>query len=207
MSKAKQTQIFMVIDRSGSMVSNQVEVEGGINHFIKEQSKLPGKCQIHLYDFDTIYRKVFSAPADQAPEYKLVPRGMTALYDAIGKTIVDAKKIAKKDDLIILVIATDGQENHSQEYKGIAGAALVKDMIAKREKKGWQITFLAAGLDAFAEGNTLGIDSKKHMQFDKAKAGATYGAVSQAVGRSRMAHNAGKSADLEYTDAERNSAV
>ena len=87
------THIIFVVDRSGSMTNIASDMIGGYNEFIKKQKETPGECVVSFYQFDDIYEKVFERVALQdvaeldADTY--VPRNMTALYDAMGRTIDD----------------------------------------------------------------------------------------------------------------------
>src|SRR5262245_6824283 len=84
------TDLTLVIDRSGSMSAIQSDAEGGINQFIDDQNKQPGECALTLVQFDTEYDFVHRAlPIRDVPKYSLVPRGSTALLDAVGRAIAE----------------------------------------------------------------------------------------------------------------------
>ena len=79
------TDITMVIDRSGSMESICTDAEGGINTFVDSQKSEPGEALLTLVQFDTAYEFVHKGvPIGSVPRFKLVPRGSTALLDAVG---------------------------------------------------------------------------------------------------------------------------
>ena len=82
------TDITLVVDRSGSMESIKSDAEGGINEFIRQQASEPGEALLTLMQFDTEYDLVHNGVnvTDVSP-YTLVPRGMTALLDAVGRAI------------------------------------------------------------------------------------------------------------------------
>jgi hypothetical protein len=82
------TDITMVIDRSGSMESIRTDAEGGINTFIDSQKTEPGEALLTLVQFDTEYEFVHKGAAiGSVPKFTLVPRGSTALLDAVGRAI------------------------------------------------------------------------------------------------------------------------
>ena len=118
--------ITIVLDRSGSMSSVQADTIGGFNTFIKEQRKLPGECNVSLVQFDDQYEPQYAGkPVGDAPfldEKTFQPRGMTALLDAIGRTINETgKRLGAMDDddrpsKVLFVILTDGGENSSKEF-------------------------------------------------------------------------------------------
>ena len=104
-STAPATEIAFILDRSGSMGSISEAAIGGFNQFLREQRKTKGIARITLVLFDD----EILVPADNLPVSELVdldtisyvPRGSTALLDAIGKTIKRFRKriknTAKKD--------------------------------------------------------------------------------------------------------------
>ena len=148
------TDITLVVDRSGSMEQVQKDAQGGVNSFIKEQAKEPGEALLTLVQFDTEYEFLHEGvPISQVPEYKLVPRGMTALLDAVGRAINETgerlSKMKEQDrpGLVIFVVMTDGLENSSKEFS----KDLIKEMIKRQQEKyNWHFTFLGANQDAIA---------------------------------------------------------
>ena len=117
------TDITLVVDRSGSMESIKSDAEGGINEFIRQQASEPGEALLTLMQFDTEYDLVHNGVnvTDVSP-YTLVPRGMTALLDAVGRAINEtgarlaAMSEQERPGLVVFVIVTDGAENSSKEF-------------------------------------------------------------------------------------------
>jgi hypothetical protein len=117
------TDITLVVDRSGSMQQRREDAQGGVNAFVQQQAREPGDALLTLVQFDTEYEIVHSGvPVQDVPEYELVPRGLTALLDAVGRAINETGKRlsdmneADRPGLVIFVITTDGLENSSQEF-------------------------------------------------------------------------------------------
>lgn len=117
------TDITLVVDRSGSMQEMRSDAEGGVNAFIADQAKEPGEALLTLVQFDTEYEFLHSGvPIGQVPKYTLVPRGSTALLDAVGRAINETgERLSKMDEkdrpgLVIFVVMTDGHENASKEF-------------------------------------------------------------------------------------------
>lgn len=176
MTDSNFTYIALVVDRSGSMATMREEAQNGINNFIKEQSKLPGKCRVLLADFDTTYRVVKKGAAKNFPKYELEPRGLTALHDAIGKTVNDVgeelAKMAeeKRPGKVIVVIVTDGQENASREFN----AESIKTVIERQQNDyQWEFVFLGANQDAVTTGMKMGIRAESSITYAATGAGAT----------------------------------
>lgn len=207
------TDLTLVIDRSGSMRSCMNDAQGGINQLIEDQKKLPGHATLSLVQFDTEYEFVHRAvPIRDVPEYKLVPRGSTALLDAVGKAIVETgERLSKMQEqdrpgVVAFVIVTDGQENASHEYK----KDQIKEMIKQQQDVyKWHFTFLGANQDAFAEASSMGIPTSNAMNYMSAKSAQAYGVTSGKLGAMRSAsmNDQDVKAAAAFTDAERAAAV
>jgi len=204
------TDITLVVDRSGSMVSCREDAEGGINTFIEEQKKHEGDAIFTLVQFDTEYEFVHKGvPIATVPKYTLEPRGWTAYLDALGRAIAETgQRLAAMDEadrpgLVVFVIVTDGLENSSKEYT----RKQVREAVERqRSEYNWQFTFLGADEKAFEEGVSLGIARSAIAQYDSdEKTAAAFGAASCSVSRSRSASMSGTDASLGYTDEERRS--
>ena len=98
-----------------------------------------------------------------------VPRGCTALYDAIGQTIhhiVNGHRHdndAERPSKVLFVIMTDGMENASHHYSSEA----VKRMIrTETEKYHWEFMFLGANINAAESAEEIGIAASCAAQFD-----------------------------------------
>jgi len=166
------TDISIVLDRSGSMQSVKDDTIGGLNAFLKEQQAQPGDANLTLAQFDDLYEIVHDAvPIKNVPELTdktFVPRGMTALLDAIGKTIVNTgvRLAAMPEDQrpgrVIFVILTDGEENHSKEYD----LGRINAMIAEQtDKYSWSFVFLGANQDAIKAAMGMGISASHALDF------------------------------------------
>ena len=145
-------EIVAVIDRSGSMSSIVDGAIGGFNQFLETQQKEKGKTFMTRVQFDDVYEVI-----DEGKEVSMVapytvetyiPRGWTALFDAVGKAINSVadrhSKMAPKDrPRVLVVILTDGHENASKEYKREDIVSLIKD----NTKNGWKFVYLGVGDD------------------------------------------------------------
>lgn len=193
--------IVIVVDRSGSMQKIKEDTEGGLAQFLADQAELPGRTTVSLYEFDDEYTVVYEmAEIADVPRYTLVPRGSTALYDAVGRTIaatgaqLSTVAEGQRPGAVLMVIDTDGYENASREYS----ADRVKDMIThQREVYAWEFVFLGADQDAFAAAGKMGIGSAQTLSYASTATSDSFSAVSAMAARGASGLGYG------FTDAER----
>lgn len=187
--KKKKNLIIGLIDHSGSMHSIKKDTEGGLRTFVEEQKKDTDDYEISmaLAEFDTEYSLVYPpTPIADVPEYTLVPRGLTAFVDALGRTIHYAEDLVKKDnpDKVTFLIMTDGLENASKEYT----LEQVKTLVEDHQKDGWEFIFLAANMDAVTVGNQYGFAAGASMTYGTNAVGvaSTFDAASGYVRNVRL---------------------
>jgi hypothetical protein len=77
---------------------------------------------------------------------------MTPLFDAIGRGISSLDGRAG-DGKAILVVVTDGMENHLRKHTHSS----ISELVGARQDKGWLIIFLGAGLESARQGTAMGI--------------------------------------------------
>jgi hypothetical protein len=172
------SRIAVVLDRSGSMASVRKETIDGFNEFVNGLRSEPGECSLKLVQFNQKYQEVFDKPLSDVPlltEETFVPGGNTALFDAIGGTVVslgeDLKKMPEADrpQKVIVMILTDGMENASQEYT----QDKIREMVThQKEVYAWDFVFLGSNQDAVLTASKFGIHQQSAM---------TYGATGQSM--------------------------
>ncbi len=159
------TEIAFILDRSGSMTTMTEPAIAGFNAFLRDQQQGDGDARLTLCLFDD----QFLYPSDALPIREVVdldtttyvPRGSTALLDAIGKTIqkVDERlnrlQEADQPGKVVFAIFTDGFENSSVDYTWKDISKLIRKY---REEKGWEFLFLGANQDAIATASKMSID-------------------------------------------------
>lgn len=162
-SKKNRTQVCFLLDETQSMQARKQETMQGFNGYVKELQKDKGdEVLFTLTTFNkggikTPYKSVPVKDVKPLDNENYNPQNWTPLYDAIGQTLTDFEKTVSKDDLVLFIILTDGEENSSIEFKNKLSD--IKDMIQKREKDGWKFTFLGVGIDAFATGGSIGLSA------------------------------------------------
>lgn len=180
-SSNEKTQIVCILDRSGSMSENGIihEAISGFNRFLAEQRKLKDTATLTvvLFDdqYDMLYDDVDIKTVKDITYDTWTPRGTTALYDAIGKTINKVK--AKHAQLgseapakVLVCIVTDGKNNASHEYTRDG----VKSLIKECENNSWNFVYLAANQNAFEVGSSFGVSAGNTMTFAASGQGAAF---------------------------------
>lgn len=148
------------------MAAIKSDAIGGVNAFLEEQKKVPGECVFTYTQFNQNYEVVHNGIKlqDMRPldETTYQPAGMTAMLDAIGRTVdevgirLSKTPESEKPEQVILVILTDGEENSSREYTWEQVAQMLKH---QTEKYGWRVIFLAQNLDSAATARKMGLDA------------------------------------------------
>lgn len=207
------TDITFVLDRSGSMVVIKAETIGGFNRLLADQRELAAKgdldTRVTLYQFDDQHETVYTArPVAEAPELTtktFVPRGFTALNDAIGQAIVKTGvRLAAMDEgqrpgKVLFLVLTDGGENASQEYSG----PQVKRMIEHQtETYEWDFTFIGANQDAYLTASQFGIANSLSYGANHAGTVAAFASTSSLLRAKTLSASAQAAAAVTYTVAD-----
>lgn len=184
------TEIITITDRSGSMGFLALDVIGGFNKFLADQQAQPGDARMTFTQFDNEYETVYQGkPLSEAPQLTVktyIPRGATALLDAIGRTLnVQGARIKAEGwaELVIICIITDGAENASHEFT----RDQIKEMVKHAEEHGWKFIYLTANIDAWHLERQLGGSMGGKMNFTHSGIGtqSAYGATGQTVSHLR----------------------
>ena len=175
----EKTHIICVLDRSGSMSSIMSDSIGGFNTFLKQQRELPDNATltVALFDdeYELLYDNVNIKKVKNITSTEWFPRGMTALYDAVCKTINTEKanigKMKKKNrpNKVLVCVVTDGLENRSHENN----LDDTKKLIKACEKDDWNFIYLAANQDAFEVGSGFGISGGNTFSYTATMDGVT----------------------------------
>ena len=204
MTNPNLTEIAAVLDRSGSMLVVKKDTEGAFDGYIADQRSKPGEARLTLVQFadkvQTVYRSI---PLAEVPPVIINPRGMTALWDAIGTTIADLEEYIsglgedRRPGHVVVVILTDGEENRSRKWTKIK----LRELIQQKTRQGWTFLYLGANQDAVFEGENLGIKSDYALTYDVGSMDVAVAAASGATTRARSGGPGG------FTQADRDAAV
>jgi uncharacterized protein YegL len=210
------TYIGIILDRSGSMSGIKKDMEGGFKSFLKTQKEESGRALVSLFQFDdrfeTVYKNVDIRDID---ELILIPRGSTALLDAIGRASgiigedLRSRPENERPGNVIIYVITDGQENSSREYSAGAIRKIISD---QTNKYAWNFQFLGANQDAVTTGVNLGFSADTSMTFgtNSSSVHNTWRNLGASASRGREATRSGLSpvavaASYGYSAKERSS--
>lgn len=192
------THITAVLDRSGSMNSLATDTMGGFNQYVKSQRELPGHMTLTLVTFSSDYTVVYDTmdikdvPELTSRAYR--PFGNTALYDAMGKAIIDTGRALsampedQRPGTVIVVVMTDGFENSSTDFAGEQGRQRIQAMVKEQtEVYNWTFVFMGANIDAKAVGSSLGVSAATSVGYVASSEGTrgVFEAVSKGTSRRR----------------------
>lgn len=211
---------ILIMDRSGSISDILAGMQDGFREFCASQAALEAegiRVTGSLWQFDDEIECLHSVqPVTSLASYRIIPRGMTALFDAVGMAITaeGAKLAALPEDQrpgqVLCLVSSDGKENHSREYAGDRVAAMIEH---QRDAYKWKFVFIGTNQDVFKTAGGLNIGLASSLSYAPSSAGAqsAWRSTSAAVGRyTRSASSAPKGqADLfevEYSDSERGAA-
>ena len=186
-TKQLKTQVFNVIilDKSGSMESIRKAAVDGFNETlagIKKAQEKYAESQEHyvaLLTFCDCEKKYVFDKVPVAESRKLTlddyePCCCTPLYDAMGFTLTTMRNHVKKVDyaVVVVTIITDGYENASKEYTGMA----VKKLVEELKSGGWTFTYMGANQDSVEVAFNLSIRNSRNFE-------ATSGGTTQVMGK------------------------
>lgn len=173
------TELVFIMDRSGSMGGLENDTIGGFNSVLDKQKKEEGEANVTTVLFDdqieTIHERFPIGIVEPITDKDYFVRGSTALLDAVGSTVKKVENIQKRlpeemrAEKVIVVITTDGCENASREYS----SKMVKRMIEKNQKNGWEFLFMGANMDAVKEAGRMGIKSSHAVSYKNDEKGVS----------------------------------
>lgn len=211
--KENLTELVFILDRSGSMSALTDDTIGGFNSLIESQKAEEGEAFVTTVLFDDKYELLHDhvniKDVQPLTRKEYFARGMTALLDAIGRTInTIGERLAKtpeeeRPSRVVIAITTDGFENASKEFT----KKQIKDMIEHQQSKySWVFMFLGANMDAVSEAESLGIRGTMARTYTNSSRGVetVYTAMSASMS---LAREAKSSVCLDDLAAEMSSAL
>lgn len=205
------TYIGVVLDKSGSM---QTILDATINGFNSQVDSIVkeaiGQVYLSLVSFNSYVEPVFW---NQHPSYltklsrdNYKPQGWTALYDAIGYTINRLDYTAEDvgNSAFLIIIVSDGMENHSQQYRWT-----LPNIIKQKQATGrWTFVYVGSNHDIAQVASNLHIYPSNTFTFTNDWHGTTtaFTATSAGIGTYFAGRSRGlTSSNNFYDDKKTNS--
>lgn len=150
--------VYLLLDRSGSMQNQWGEAINSVNAYVKE---LPKETNVFLAVFDHDYTVVRNTTAKKwvpIDREEIIPRGNTRLFDSAARIMYRA--LDDNAEKTVIVVMTDGAENSSQNFRQADVKALANAMDAKK----WELIFLGANFDKVSD---VAVDNfgRQHEKF------------------------------------------
>lgn len=180
----------------GSPASVWQDTLGGLKSTISEQKKNKDKCTFSLYSFDSVIDVNLDfvdiqTVSEDVESFGIYPRGMTALYDAIGRAVTETgAKLAKlpekeRPGRVVVIVQTDGEENSSREYNSDRVQKLVKE---QEDKYNWKFQFVGADQKSVLEATQkLGFKADNVAFYDLKNSKGTFDILNSKLGMTRSA--------------------
>ncbi|MEO0466028.1 MAG: VWA domain-containing protein [Pseudomonadota bacterium] len=199
---------YILLDRTGSMSSLWDEALVSVNTYARSVAEaepeegpdtLSTDVTLAVFDnhdgfqFDVLRRGVNADTWDDVTNDEANPRGMTPLFDAIGRLVSLAETDAPEK--AVLVIMTDGHENASREITR-DGAKAALD---RARERGWEVVFLGADFGQFGDAQGVGISSDKTMAMS---AGTLSESMDRLAKKSRD-YGRGEEAEIVFDEEDR----
>ena len=198
---------YILLDRTGSMSSIWDEALTSVNAYAAavgeaeegEVDDLETSVTLAVFDYqeslqyDVLRKDVEPGQWQTVTNDEVSPRGMTPLFDAIGRIVATAE--ADNPEKAVIVIMTDGLENSSKEITK-EGAKAALDRV---EAKGWEVVFLGAEFAKFDDAEGVGVSASKTMAMG---AGTMQESMSRLAKKSRD-YGKGEEAEIEFDEEDR----
>lgn len=198
--------LIFLLDRSGSMGAIKASTIESFNGYLKTLQDSTPDIEYTEVWFDTIavdvmHRRIPITTAPGLDPVTYTPRGGTPLLDAACITLTDAMEKYAQTDKVIFTILTDGHENESRQYK----RADLHDLIKTVTGWGWQVVFLGASIDAYADAGQAGISRGSTMSYNAANQVQANSAL-RASATNAAAWYASAAADVAFDAAQKQAA-
>lgn len=166
---ATKPNVFIILDKSGSMTSIQDATIEGFNAYLQSLKDTDGEMRFSLTLFDTVSleKPVVDVPVKNVhPLTKQTyrPNGGTPLYDAVCDTLLAIETRMGNDVTTpcLVMIITDGQENSSHRYN----LASMQEIIKKLTDKGnWTFAYQGANVDVWTNAQAYGVPMANAASF------------------------------------------
>ena len=163
----KELDVVFILDRSGSMSGSEENTITSFNEYLEKEKKNKFKTNITTvlfsHEFEYLYQRENVKDIKPLTNKEYYVGGCTALYDALGTSILDLEKINPNKALFIII--TDGYENASQEFD----KNKIKKLIKKHSE--WEFIYIGADIDSYTSASEIGIRRDNVANYKKDREG------------------------------------
>lgn len=161
--------VCFILDESASMFALVKKVSTSFDTLMKRYSQAKEiECIVSLYRFATKVQKEYvGTPITEVPVLNYNPSGLTVMYDGIGRAVdeigqwLNNMDESERPSKNLIVIITDGAENHSKDYS----FQKIKDMIKHQEEKyNWSFIWIGTDISSLDDIDKLGITLRKRIK-------------------------------------------
>jgi hypothetical protein len=196
---------YILLDRTGSMEPIWSEALSSVNAYADGLAALDGGPRVDAditlavfdsqdgFQFDVLRDDVDAEGWKKVTSNEVNPRGMTPLYDAIGRIVSLAEK--DRPEKAVIVIMTDGEENASEEMT----KATTKAALDRVRKKGWEVVFLGAEFSNFDDAEGVGQSTSRNMAVSKEQLSDSMNRLAQ----KSKSYASGAAPSVEWTAEDR----
>jgi hypothetical protein len=168
--------LIILLDESESMKKRKSEIIEAVNKFIKSIAS-----GVSFVTSVVTFNDTSIIVIDRLPQVPLVdstdynPKGMTALYDAIGQVITT---MVREGERTLCCVVTDGEENSSTIFTSLS----VRDLISSKGDS-LQMIYLGSNQDAILNGNAFGISDSDCIAYEDDEIDSVFECLGSAISR------------------------
>lgn len=170
------TRIFnlVIIDESGSMQSIKRQAIDSVNETFQTIRSAQTKHEdqehyVSLVTFNDYVNIVYNCvPIEEVENFtseNYNPDCLTALYDAMGRSLNVLRRKVADVDRVLVTIVTDGLENASKEYNSLG----INSLVSELKSKGWVFAYIGANHDVERVATKISISNT--MSFEATREG------------------------------------
>lgn len=200
---------LIILDESGSMQSIKNLIISGFNEVVQtvkgvaenfpEQEHSISLLTFNGLGIKTHFENVEVSRLHSIDGKSYQPNSLTPLFDAMGTGILHLKAVTDtlKNYNVLVTILTDGEENASTEFSGLA----IKNLVEELKMKNWTFTYIGANQDVEAFAISVSITNTMKFETNEEDIGRMF--KREKVARMRFSEKIRKSEDTStdfYSD-------
>ena len=178
------TQVFFLLDMTGSMGENKAATMDAFNEYVgglKSDDSTSGlKFSLAIFNSEigiglNIDKELLSE-VPKLTDMNYQPNGTTPLYDAIGFSI---DSLERAEGSVLFIVLTDGYENSSSRFNKHD----ITQKISRKTEQDWKFVFLGCDIDAMEEGRDIGISPENAKSYLRAESSQAMADIASATVR------------------------